>query len=124
LSRLSELPKLAKFIVALVVAVPVLLGAGWAADYLRSSKAGNRTTGQDYQGTVLYLMNARLYRDRFRNNDRFAVVRTNDNQEIFVHDLAGRLDDCESEDIIGYRMKESALKGVEFIYVKGSCRAP
>jgi hypothetical protein len=118
------MPRWAKIVLALAVATPVLLGAVWAANYLRSSKAGNRTTGQIYQGTVLYLQNARIRRDRFTVTDRVAVVQTEEKQEIFVHDLAGRFDECESEDSIDYRMEESAIKGVEFVYVQGSCREP
>jgi hypothetical protein len=124
LSRFSEMPKSAKIIVSLAVAVPVLLGTGWAANYLQSSKAGNRTTGQIYQGTIKYVMNAQMRRDRFRENDRIAVVQTDEKHEIFVHDLGGRFDGCESEDLIDYRMEESAVKGFEFVYIQASCREP
>ncbi len=118
------MPKWAKTIVTIVVAAPALLFTAWAANYLFVAKAANRATGQTYQGTVMNLMDARPFRDRFRNKDRIAVVRTDDKQEIFVHDIAGRFDGCESEDQIDYRMEESGVKAVEFVYVEGSCREP
>ena len=124
MSYFSRISKPIKIVAALSVAALVLLGTEWAGDYLRSAKAGNHVPGQSYQGQVKYLKDARMGRDRYRENDRVAVVETEDKREILVHDLSGRFDGCESEDEVGYRMEESAVNGVAFVYIPRSCQEP
>ena len=122
LKNLSETTKFSKVLVVVGVAAPILLGTGWIAKQVRSAQAGSHVTGKVYLGTVKYLKDARIRTAPFIKTDRVAVVKASDGREIYVHNLGGRFDDCESNDEIRYLMKESGVQGVEFFYVEQSCR--
>jgi hypothetical protein len=124
-NALSERPKFVKLLVAFAVAFPLLLGVGWAAGYLKSARAGEHVIGQRYEGRLKYIEKRRMGKGRYgvgrSNTIRLAIVESKDKREIIVHDPAQRFAGCDSGDDIGYRMEDSAVRGVDFIYVQGSC---
>jgi hypothetical protein len=112
-----------KLLLAIAIALPILLATGWVANHQQSAKMGDHIAGKRYEGRVKQIDVRSVGRRRQDAKISTAIVRTGDGREILVHDPEQRFAGCGSGDRLGYRMEESTVRGVEFLYVPGSCRS-
>ena len=104
----------------------MVLGAIWLSSYLQSAKAGKHVLGQRYEGSLKYIHERGMPGTRFRSALAvpLAIVETKDKREIIVNDPAQRFSGCNSGDDISYQLEDSAVRGVYFVFISGSCSAP